>query len=446
MSSHVNQFLIPNYLFQYVRGGSSDRGIAPARTEGKLQEQPFQLLVALLERPGQVVTREELRSKLWPADTFVDFDHGLNAAIKRLRDALGESAERPIFVETLARRGYRFIAPVDGCSGSVQIAAAPPLALPRPWQWLFTTRNAVLGGLTACVLALSFLYYSHSRRPKADEPSVTPAVTNVGEKFTPSLSPDGQHLAFAWNGGAGIPFSLYVKVVGAEESLRLTKQTSIDFNPVWSPDGRHIAFCRIQRGETGVYVVPAFGGTERRVRRTLWEEQESYEAFWSAGRLSRGHPMGSHSRFLTVHPLTNLLFLSFCYRSIRWKSANSVRPWVRRRISIGRPLPTGKPWPSSVCVRGVISILHSPPMVKHWPFPEFRTESSRSTQCRFREEKSNVLSLAVHTTGVWRGRRTVATSFSLRLVGSQRTVRFGRYPCAGVSQNDCSLVKGESNL
>src|ERR1700736_3389330 len=78
----------------------------------KLQEQPLQLLTALLERPGELVTREELRGKLWPADTFVDFDHGLNAAIKRLRDALGESAERPIFVETVARRGYRFIAPV----------------------------------------------------------------------------------------------------------------------------------------------------------------------------------------------------------------------------------------------------------------------------------------------------------------------------------------------
>jgi DNA-binding winged helix-turn-helix (wHTH) protein len=78
----------------------------------RLQEQPFQILVSLLEHPGEVVTREELRSKLWPADTFVDFDHSLNAAIRRLRDALGDSADRPRFVETVARRGYRFIAPV----------------------------------------------------------------------------------------------------------------------------------------------------------------------------------------------------------------------------------------------------------------------------------------------------------------------------------------------
>jgi DNA-binding winged helix-turn-helix (wHTH) protein len=70
-------------------------------------ESQLPVLAALLERPGEIVTREELRSKLWSADTFVDFDHSLNAAIKRLRDALGESAETPIFIETLARRGYR---------------------------------------------------------------------------------------------------------------------------------------------------------------------------------------------------------------------------------------------------------------------------------------------------------------------------------------------------
>ena len=115
----------------------------------KLQEQPLQVLCVLLEHPGEVVTREDLRSQLWPADTFVDFDHGLNAAIKRLRDALGESAENPRFVETVARRGYRFI-------GIPEIPAATPSARPAPWQWLSTTRNAVVVGLIVCALALSF--------------------------------------------------------------------------------------------------------------------------------------------------------------------------------------------------------------------------------------------------------------------------------------------------
>ena len=78
----------------------------------RLQEQPFQVLAMLLEHPGEVVTREELQKKLWPADTFVDFDHGLNKAINKIREALGDSAESPRFVETVARRGYRFLAEV----------------------------------------------------------------------------------------------------------------------------------------------------------------------------------------------------------------------------------------------------------------------------------------------------------------------------------------------
>ena len=78
----------------------------------RLQEQPFQVLAALLDRPGDLVTREELQGRLWTADTFVDFDHGLNKAINKIRDALGDSAESPRFVETVARRGYRFIAAV----------------------------------------------------------------------------------------------------------------------------------------------------------------------------------------------------------------------------------------------------------------------------------------------------------------------------------------------
>src|SRR3989442_3957793 len=77
-----------------------------------LQDQPFRLLALLLERAGDVVTREELRDKLWPADTFVDFDHSLNTAVRKLREALGDSAETPRYVETLARRGYRFVAPL----------------------------------------------------------------------------------------------------------------------------------------------------------------------------------------------------------------------------------------------------------------------------------------------------------------------------------------------
>ena len=96
-----------------VRAGSAHRRVAKSGVKIHLSDQPFQVLRTLLDRPGDLVTREELRHRLWAAETFVDFERGLNAAVRRLRDALGDSADVPRFVETLPRRGYRFIAPVS---------------------------------------------------------------------------------------------------------------------------------------------------------------------------------------------------------------------------------------------------------------------------------------------------------------------------------------------
>src|SRR5262245_26116092 len=103
---------------QTLRFGSFEldvrsRELRKGRTSIRLQEQPFEILCMMLERPGHVVTRDELRKRLWPEGTFVDFEHSLNAAVKRLRAALGDEAENPRFVETLPRRGYRFIARVE---------------------------------------------------------------------------------------------------------------------------------------------------------------------------------------------------------------------------------------------------------------------------------------------------------------------------------------------
>jgi TolB-like protein/DNA-binding winged helix-turn-helix (wHTH) protein/Tfp pilus assembly protein PilF len=93
----------------------------------RLPEQPFQVLSVLLERPGEVITRDELRARLWPGDTFVDFDHGLNNAVMKLREVLGDSSENPRFVETIPRRGYRFIAPVEESLLSQQLAVSHPV-------------------------------------------------------------------------------------------------------------------------------------------------------------------------------------------------------------------------------------------------------------------------------------------------------------------------------
>src|SRR5271165_1703127 len=104
----------------------------------KLREQPVQILVLLLERPGEVVLREEIRLRLWPNDTIVEFDHGINAAIQKLRDALGESANHPRYVETVARRGYRFL-------GEVEKVCEPPAEQVKP---PLPAENANLNGKT----------------------------------------------------------------------------------------------------------------------------------------------------------------------------------------------------------------------------------------------------------------------------------------------------------
>jgi len=125
----------------------------------KLQEQPFQLLTILLERPGEVISREEMQRRLWPADTFVDFDHSLNAAVKRLRDALRDSADNPRFVETLSRRGYRFVAPVAGAVAIGQKAQTTPQ--PRPLDIARWVAGAVLL-VGACIVVA--WHVGHSTR------------------------------------------------------------------------------------------------------------------------------------------------------------------------------------------------------------------------------------------------------------------------------------------
>jgi len=119
------------YRFATYEADPATGELRQAGVRLRLPEQPFRVLIMLLERPGELVTREEIRQKLWPADTFVDFDHGLNTVINRLRETLGDSAANPRFIETLARRGYRFLAPVEA-TGPANAAAAPPAAKIEP--------------------------------------------------------------------------------------------------------------------------------------------------------------------------------------------------------------------------------------------------------------------------------------------------------------------------
>src|SRR5579864_1137132 len=121
----------------------------------RLQGQPLLVLAALMERAGELVTREELREQIWPADTFVDFDHSVHNAIARLRDALRDSAENPRFIETLPRRGYRFIAPIETVPAASPEPAATQ-AVPRKSSRRYLTLAATAAALLACSALLFF--------------------------------------------------------------------------------------------------------------------------------------------------------------------------------------------------------------------------------------------------------------------------------------------------
>jgi DNA-binding winged helix-turn-helix (wHTH) protein len=135
----------------------------------KLQDQPFHVLAMLLERPGEVVTRDELQKRLWPADTFVDFDHSLNTAIKKLRQALGDDKKKPRFVETLPKRGYRFLANIKG-------PAAPTGPKPAPASSKWVGRVAKV----SCEDGLSFVLVAIDEVTAAERQKLDAANDDVG--------------------------------------------------------------------------------------------------------------------------------------------------------------------------------------------------------------------------------------------------------------------------
>jgi Tol biopolymer transport system component len=215
------------------------------------------VLAALLERPGELVTREELRSKLWPADTFVDFDHSLNAAIKRLRDALGESADAPVFIETLARRGYRFIGPVNGSSApsGIAIDAAPERGK------TFSSRHWIAAALLSLIV-LGVLGLGIWRLPSRPTEVVERKLTaNSSENSVSSaaVSPEGKYLAYTDNTG------IYLKLIrtGETHPVPLPPNFSVHVDD-WFPDESHLLVTREEQpGKLSLWSISVFGGSPR---------------------------------------------------------------------------------------------------------------------------------------------------------------------------------------
>lgn len=241
------------------------------RKEGrrvKLQEQPFRVLSLFLNRPKELVTREELRQELWPADTFVDFDHGLNSAIARLREALCDSAEKPRYIETVAKRGYRFIGPLT----EPALRSAAPLEVLVPEDHSRGSTQALpkmLISIGLCVALLCLIGAWTVFRGNPDSQlsriEVVPVGALRGFQATPAFSPDGTLVAFRQSDNDRNT-GLYAAVVGADKAVQLTHSRG-DCCPTWSPDGSQIAFRRYSDNAYSVFIIPALGGTERRVYR-----------------------------------------------------------------------------------------------------------------------------------------------------------------------------------
>jgi Tol biopolymer transport system component/DNA-binding winged helix-turn-helix (wHTH) protein len=291
----------------------------------KLQEQPFQILVLLLERRGEVVPREELRQKLWAADTFVDFDNGLNIAIKKLRTALGDDADAPRYIETLPRRGYRFIAPVTAYefrgedSGDVFDAILPhastaqdaasrsqPASGMRPELKLVKPEanssapigasassaasstqtptvasrrlRAKLIGMAAIILTFALVaafgvYKLLARKaltPDTRNMTIRP-LTDHGRAIYTSISPDGRLLAYVRRDGER---SLRVKeVVAGSEVTVVPAQTGFFANDLtFTPDGNYLYYAHqdpTNSNIVNVYRVPSLGGASRQIVRDV---------------------------------------------------------------------------------------------------------------------------------------------------------------------------------
>jgi DNA-binding winged helix-turn-helix (wHTH) protein len=210
----------------------------------RLTGQPFQVLAVLVQRAGEVVTREELHSKLWPADTFVDFDHGLNNAVARIRDVLNDSSDTPRYIETIPRRGYRFIAPMRA------EAAASELEYLRKelrTSWRQNRRLQVGAGISITILAAAIVLWGVRRSAREDVRATVYRFTSYpGLETMPAFSPDGKEIAYVraehdpiavhlWGRQMG-QAHIYIKLVGAGTELQLTKHSGADYYPAWSRD------------------------------------------------------------------------------------------------------------------------------------------------------------------------------------------------------------------
>jgi Tol biopolymer transport system component/DNA-binding winged helix-turn-helix (wHTH) protein len=268
------------------------------RTNGHhviLPEKPFQILAALLERPGEMVTRDELVKRLWPAGTFVDFNLGLNKAVNRLREVLGDSAEQPRFIETVPKRGYRFVAQIvedgpansartfadvkdshDGSRGSAasgapagqeqDAASSSVVAASTHSRW----KAVVLTAVTLAAVYAVHTWPTRSRKPDIEKIHLT-KLTDSGKAGLVAISPDGRYVCYSLRGRNGSGLWLHHVVTHSDTQILPADAIAL-VGLTFSPDGNYIYYVRSDKNDPGfsyLYVMPVLGGPSRLLVRDI---------------------------------------------------------------------------------------------------------------------------------------------------------------------------------
>jgi len=283
------------YEFGPFQLDPSDRILLRDGQHVPLTPKAFETLLTLVENCGRVIDKDELLKKVWP-DTFVE-EVNLAKNVSYLRKVLG-GEEAAQYIETIPKRGYRFVASVkDVCDersgpvwtpladarvidleemekdnsdsnsglrhGTIEFEKLSLLNKPR------ASRRVWLAILPALGLTLGVAIWAMFFRPAKESPTpllnIVPFTSFPGRETQAAFSPDGNQIAFVWDGGKGDNPDIYVKLIGAGQPLRLTTHPAADTHPVWSPDGRYIAFLRQAAEGSGFYLIPALGGAERKV-------------------------------------------------------------------------------------------------------------------------------------------------------------------------------------
>ena len=348
----------------------------------KLQGQPISVLTMLIESAGEAVTREELQKRLWPADTYVDFEHSLNAAIKRLRVALGDSADAPRYVETLPRRGYRFIAPLSTLAAPQPAESVLAKDVPRTdaeneksksGGWRRPALIAAAVGAVLVMIASQWLqrteYFWRSPIAGARYQAVT---DSDGVAQAAAVSRDGNFVAFLSDRDG--PTDVWVTQVGSGQFHNLTRGSEPQLvNPSvrtlgFSPDASFVMFWARKGGASGdisIRAVPTLGGQPKPylegVAESNWSRDGSRLAYHTAGpgdplfvsdgsRRAEGRPIftappGLHSHFPLWSPDGNFIYfvqgslpdkmddLAHCRSHVNRTRGTNYQPQWTRKLS-----------------------------------------------------------------------------------------------------------------